>query len=162
MPTLDEIKTALQRKEIVTLSSKMTHIGAYGAPVIALVGCAVFWSELLKSTRVDAIQMAIGGLLLIILGFSIYQLLVMSTATLEGKKVRLRKVLGKSYTFELKDIEKASSFALKNTRYTLLKFTDTDQKQQKVLLINSRSLLFGSEPSAKEIITLAQELYATQ
>lgn len=94
----------------------------------------------------------------LLLALVTYQLLFSQYAEIRGKRILLRNLFGKEQEIDLNQVTKVSSFRLRRTIYTHLIFTNDHGNQERALILNSNSALFGKEVAASEIIRLAQEV----
>ncbi len=106
-------------------------------------------------------SLILAGLALVLLfAFVTCQLLFSRYAEIRGKKILLKSIFGKEQEISLGQITKLSTFRLRRTIYTHLKFTNDNGYEERVLILNSNSMLFGKEVAASEIIQLAQQVLA--
>lgn len=75
-----------------------------------------------------------------------------------ARPLHLNNVIGKKYKVDVGQITKISSFRLKTTKYTQLRFTDEQGQAQKALILSSNSILFGKQATAGDVLKLAQKI----
>lgn len=89
--------------------------------------------------------------LVILIGMQMYYA---ADAYLTGNSLRVKKFLGTEYEFTLDNIEKVSSFKMRSTIYSIVRFQDNLGNSNRVLIINMYSFLLGREVPAHEILEL--------
>lgn len=154
-----KIKETVEKNSVLELSSSFTKAGSIFTFVLALVFFLIVITSI--TTHPGAIKgnmMLTLALITLIFGLSTYQLLHAADAKLKGKQLILKTVLGKEYQIHVNQIQNVSGFALKSTKYTIIKFADIDNTLRTILILNSNSIIFGRETSAKDIIQIAQQL----
>jgi hypothetical protein len=135
-------------------SRVMSIIAAVVVFIVALVMFNKFFVWPMKS------NVLIGLLLMaVLLGLSIYQVFLTAWAQLVGRKLLIQKLLGPEQEIDLSQVEKISSFPMKSTYYTIIKYRDANGLTQRALIHNSRSPLFGYETPAAEILRFAQSIF---
>ena len=159
MRELERLKEKIQKEQTIQLSSDFTNGGAILGVVISVVAAFFLVPKILNNPEGFQANMLIAGLLLLVLIFlTFYQLFFAVEAELKGKKLKMKKVIGKKYEVDVSQVEKVSSFQSKSTKYTTLKFKDNNGNPEKALILNSNSIIFGKEVTAGEVIKLAQQI----
>lgn len=156
MEDLEQIKTDLENGYTVELSSSFTRAGAIFT-VLAVGFIAVILLAVIETAPMSK-KLIAGSVLALLVYLSLYQLIYAATAELEGKLLRLKKVIGKRYEVDVNQVEKVSMFSLKNTKYSIIRFKDNEGNPAKALILNSNSLLFGVDVAAGEVIKMAQKM----
>ena len=159
MDDLEKIAKKIEQEQRIQLSSDFTKVGAITG-IIAGVGAAVFFSyEVLTISGPLQWNKLLAGVLGFVLFFlTLYQLMYAAEADLKGKKLNIKKVIGKSYEIDVNQVTKLSSFNSKSTKYTLVRFTAPTGKLEKALILNNNSILLGREIVAGDVIKLAQQI----
>jgi hypothetical protein len=159
MEDLETLKQQIKHGEEIKLSSDFTTSGVILGLIVGLLGSAVLFSKIFNNLVDFKANILFAGVLMIVLLLLVlYQAAYAVTAKLEGKQLILKKVLGGRTELDVQQVHKISTFALKSTKYTNIKYTDSSGNTGRALIMNSNSLLFGREVSAGEIIKLAQAL----
>lgn len=156
MEDLEQIKTDLENGYTVELSSGFTRAGAIFT-VLAVGFLAVILLAVIEAGTMSK-KLIAGSVLALLVYLSLYQLIYAATAELEGKQLRLKKVIGKRYEVDVNQVEKVSMFNLKNTKYSIIRFKDNNGNPAKALILNSNSPLFGVDVAAGEVIQMAQKM----
>ncbi len=159
MRDLEKLREKIQKEQTIQLSSDFTKGGAILGVVISVVAAFFLVPKILNNPDGFQTNMLIAGLLLLVLIFlTFYQLIFAAEAELKGKKLKMKKVIGKEYEVDVSQVEKVSSFQSKSTKYTIVKFKDINGNPEKALILNSNSIIFGKEVTAGEVIKLAQQI----
>jgi len=108
------------------------------------------------------LNVILAGIVLLVLNvFMIYQFFRISDARLEGRSLKLKKILGSEINIDIDEIVKIRSFSAKSTKYTTIRYV-VGEKINKALIVNSDSALFGREISAGDVLKKAKEIYKKQ
>ena len=159
MNDLVKLKRKIEQGEPIKLSSGFTKAGAISAVLLVLVVAYFMAPQMFnKSDGLQANVIVAGILFLVLIFLAFYQLIFASEAELTGKKLKLKKVIGKVYEINVDQIEKIRSFRSKSTKYTIIRFKTNNGLTEKALILNSNSILFGKEVTAGEAIEMAQKI----
>jgi hypothetical protein len=159
MEDLELLKEEIKDGRTIQLSSNFTKGGSILGALVAVIA-AFFLVPIIQSNQTGLeTRTIIGGLLLLLLVFAtFYQLIFAAKAELTGRNLKLKKVIGTAYEIDISQIVGVSTFHSKNTKYTTVKFKDNNGNPQKVLILNSNSVIFGEEVAAGDVIKLAQQI----
>ncbi len=159
MKSVEQLANEIAAGKTVQLSSDFTKGGAILGVLSALGAAAFLAPKFFNNPEGVKWNVVFAGVLFLgLIYLTFYQLVFAAEASLKGKKLVLKKVIGKQYEIDVSQVEKLKSFQSKSTKYTLLHFRGNDGKPEKALILNSNSILFGKEITAGEVIQLAQQL----
>ena len=159
MRELEKLREKIHNEQTIQLSSDLTKGGAIFGVVISVVVAFFLIPIILGNSDGLQANILIAGLLLIVLiFFAFYQLIFVAEAELKGKRLKMKKVIGKRYEIDVGQVKKVSSFKSKSTTYTTVKFKDDNGNSEKILILNSNSIIFGKGVTAGEVIKLAQQV----
>lgn len=156
---LQQIRQMIQQGQKVRLSTKFTKPGTLLTAVFVAGFSFFILPTIVWDISLGNMGLLLAGILmLVMIGFALFQLIYAAEATLEGKQLFLKKVMGGSYDLNVSQVEKISSIKLRRTKYTFIKFIDSQGITSKALIMNSNSAIFGVEPGAGDVIKMAQQM----
>lgn len=159
MRNLEQVKETIEKEQIIYLSSNFTKVGVIIGALAAIATAIIFLPNIF--TNPDGFKFnffLLVILIMVFLGLAFYQLIYAAEAKLKGKKLILKKVIGTTYEIDINQVEKVSTIKSKSTKYTTVTFKGNNGNPEKVLILNSNSILTGREVSAGDIINFAKTI----
>ena len=153
-----KIKESVEKNYSLNLSSSFTKfVAILSAVLLSLLAIFALYKMLSDPYNIDASSFFFFLLIGVITALSIYQVLHIADAKLKGKYLILKTIPGKEYQIHINQIQSISGFALKSTRYMVIKFPDADNNIQTILILNAHSIFNSEKLNAKDIIEMAQK-----
>lgn len=90
--------------------------------------------------------------------FTTYQFIFTCDARVKGDKVILKKLFRPAKSYTIDKIGYPTSFQYKRTKYTTVRMENTDNTQEKYLIVNSRSIFSLNKIDAEEVLTSLRNL----
>ncbi len=134
----------LEKGRPVKVSSDFSFFGAFFSLAIVIL-----FSMVIFHNKVAGLPIVI---YIALLGLCIFQFAYVSKVILEGDKLIIKKLFRKSEVINLSQIVNISTFKLKSTKYTFLKYNIDEYKESKALILNSNSVLFGKQDTLKDLL----------
>jgi hypothetical protein len=134
----------LEKGRPVKVSSDFSFFGAFLSLAIAIL-----FSIVIFNSKVTGLPIVI---YIVLLGLCIFQFVYVSNVILEGDKLIIKKLFRKTEVIFLSQIVDISTFKLKSTKYTFLKYNIDEYKDSKALILNSNSVLFGKQDTLKDLL----------
>jgi len=154
---LEELVNQIAKGTIrIRISWKYTVITVIGSVLLVFIGLPLIILSIENPTNQQSnlIVALIVGIALAV--FVVLQIVYISDAYIKGTELIFKRVFQKEEIIKLEQIKNTSEFTIKNTRYTIVKYLTSQSELKTRLIVNSRSLIFGNELSANQIISIAK------
>lgn len=129
MKNIEELKNQIARGTEIKISSKYTNFGVIGS----IVGVFVILPLILTTINItdDKGILIIASLLTLALAvLTILQFKYAVNARLNGNSLIVKSVFGNEEQITLDQIQDLKEFALKNTKYTIVKYVTSQSESQ--------------------------------
>ena len=147
----------MNNQKEIKLSSNWTNVGLYGGSLLVLLMIPILIFAIKEQEF--HIGMVIGGIVLVALvGFLIYQFLYVCDARIIGDKIVLKKKFKPSKSYSFDKIGYPTSFQWKRTKYITVEMKNDDNRIEKYLIINSKSLLSFENKDAEQTLIILRNL----
>lgn len=141
----------MENKKEIKLSSNWTNVGLYGgsALVLFIIPMLYFATE---DQEFHMGMVLAGVILLVLIGFMVYQFIYVCDARIINNKIVLKKKFRPEKTYSFDKIGYPSSFQIKRTRYITVQMKNDDNTSEKYLIVNSTSILSFENKDAEQVL----------
>lgn len=160
MDNYENLKNLILNGQPVRISTTITSFSVIGSAAVILLAVLFIGPPVFHSV-INAPKPGIGIsflFMILLVSLVLYQLVFAAHADLTGRRLTLSKLIGPAYEIDVDQVEKISSFRLRGTIYTNLKFRDDMGILHRALILNSNSLFFGRDVPSGILIKLAQTI----
>lgn len=148
----------LNQKEPVLLSLKGAKFWIVLGLVLLMSAFVFFVSQFFKEDFVPKNTLTLSAIFYFSV-IALYLWVAFNAVELKiiGKELMVKPLFFKpEFKINVQQVQKVKSFSLKRTRYSMVWFTNNFSVEEKFLVLQSNSLIFGVQPTVKDVVELAK------
>lgn len=140
----------------IKLSSNWTNLGLYGGSAILLLLIPVLISVVAEQ-EFHIGWIVVGLVLLLYLGFIIYQFIYVCDARVVGNEILMKKKFRPVRSYAFDQIGDTSLFHLRRTKYVQVNMKNSNDIEEKYLIVNATSILSFEDKDAEQVLIRLRE-----